>query len=111
MHILLDANLSYRLVKKLADSFPDCLHVTRTGLAIPADDVDIWQWARLHNQLIVTNDDDYYNLANTYGFPPKVVLLRMGNQSSKSIVHILEKHKADIEHLANSGDYGILELF
>ncbi|WP_246859478.1 DUF5615 family PIN-like protein [Spirosoma sp. KCTC 42546] len=57
-----------------------CLHVTRTGLPIPAKDIAIWQWARINNRTIVTNDDDYYNLANTYGFPPKVILLRMGNQ-------------------------------
>lgn len=73
MTILLDANLSYHLVKKVADLFPDCLHVTRTGLPIPAEDIDIWQWARANNRAIITNDDDYYHLANTYGFPPKVV--------------------------------------
>ena len=111
MQLLLDANLSYRLVKKLATSFPDCLHVTRTGLPIPAEDIDIWQWARVNNRIIVTNDDDYYNLANTYGFPPKVVLLRMGNQSSNGIVDTLQKHRADIQHLADSAEYGMLELF
>ena len=39
MTLLLDANLSYRLVKKLTIKF-DCIHVTRTGLENPAKDVD-----------------------------------------------------------------------
>ncbi|WP_019989487.1 DUF5615 family PIN-like protein [Rudanella lutea] len=86
MKLLLDANLSYRLVKKLSDTFPDCLHVTRTGLPVPADDSMIWQWAKRNDYLIVTNDDDFYNLANLFGFPPNVVLLRMGNQSSSGVV-------------------------
>ncbi|HEX9955602.1 MAG TPA: DUF5615 family PIN-like protein [Fibrella sp.] len=111
MKLLLDANLSYRLVKKLAVVFPDSLHVTRTGLSNPAEDIDIWQWARANNRIIVTNDDDYYHLANTYGFPPKVVLLRMGNQSSSAVLEILQKHAADVKQLAESTEYGLLELY
>jgi len=41
MKLLLDANLSYRLVKKLAYTFPDCSDVTKTGLPIPAEDIAI----------------------------------------------------------------------
>ncbi|SOD78732.1 DUF5615 family PIN-like protein [Spirosoma fluviale] len=111
MKILLDANLSYRLVRKLTAIIPDCLHVTRTGLPIPAEDIAIWQWARVNNRIIVTNDDDYYNLANTYGFPPKVVLLRMGNQSSAGVFDTLEKHLDDLQKLNDSDEYGMLELF
>jgi predicted nuclease of predicted toxin-antitoxin system len=111
MNILLDANLSYRLVKKLSDLFPDCLHVTRTGLQYPADDIDIWEWAKKHKRLIITNDDDYYRLADTRGFPPKVVLLRMGNQSSASVVNVLINHFTDIQALCDSEEYGVLELF
>lgn len=111
MKILLDANLSYRLVKKLTGVFLDCLHVTRTGLPIPAEDIAIWQWARSNDRIIVTNDDDYYNLANTYGFPPNVVLLRMGNQSSASVVDTLRKHLIDIQKLNESAEYGLLELY
>ncbi|GAB2545179.1 DUF5615 family PIN-like protein [Spirosoma aerophilum] len=103
--------MSYRLVKKLAILFPDCLHVTRTGLPIPAEDIAIWQWAQTNKRIIVTNDDDFYNLANTFGFPPKVVLLRMGNQSSESVLKILQKHIDDIVKLAYSDEYGMLELF
>jgi len=111
MQILLDANLSYRLVRKLAAIIPDSLHVTRTSLPIPAEDIAIWQWARTNKRIIITNDDDYYNLANTYGFPPKVVLLGMGNQSSASVYDTLEKHLDDLQKLNTSDEYGMLELF
>lgn len=111
MKILLDANLSYRLARKMVHVFPDCLHVTRTGLPIPAEDTAIWQWARLNDHIIITNDDDFYHLANTYGFPPKVVLLRMGNQSSTGVIETLQKHYSDIQALHDSDEYGMLELF
>jgi predicted nuclease of predicted toxin-antitoxin system len=111
MKVLLDANLSWRLVKKLTDWFPDCLHVTRTELSHPAPDEAIWAWAKANDYLIVTNDDDYYRLADTQGFPPKVVLLRMGNQSSASALAVLISHYADIQALHESDEYGVLELF
>ncbi|AUD03828.1 DUF5615 family PIN-like protein [Spirosoma pollinicola] len=111
MKLVLDANLSYRLVKKITSEFPDCVHITRTGLPIPAEDVAIWQWAKINSCIIVTNDDDYYNLANTYGFPPKVVLLRMGNQSSTGVMNTLLKHRDEIQQLDQSNEVGLLELF
>lgn len=111
MRLLLDANLSYRLVKKLAIHYPDCLHVTRTGLSIPAEDIDIWHWAKAAGCVIATNDDDFYHLANLYGFPPNVVLLRMGNQSSTGVLETLIQHKEAIQQLADSEEYGMLELF
>ena len=111
MKLLLDANVSYRLVKRLAPLVNDCLHVTRTGLTHPADDIAIWHWAKRGNWIIVTNDDDYYHLANLYGFPPKVVLLRMGNQSSLSVMNTLVNHIGDIAALVDSTEHGMLELF
>jgi predicted nuclease of predicted toxin-antitoxin system len=89
MKLLLDANLSCRLAKNSTTQSCEYLHVSRTGLPNPAEDIAIWHWAKANSYIIVTNDDDYYNLANTYGFPPKVVLLRMGNQSSTSVAETL----------------------
>ncbi|WP_421830568.1 DUF5615 family PIN-like protein [Larkinella sp.] len=111
MKLLLDANLSYRLVKKLTEHYADCIHVTRTGLPIPAEDIAIWQWAKAGNRIIITNDDDYYHLANLYGFPPKVVLIRIGNQSTQDIANVLISHYDDLKILSDSTETGLLELF
>ncbi len=112
MKILLDANLSYRLVKKLSKTYPECLHVTRTGLSIPADDLDIWNWAKDNNYLIIiTNDEDFKILVDRFGFPPKIVLLRMGNRSTQSVANVLQDHFDDLLELNNSLEMGILEIF
>lgn len=112
MKILLDANLSYRLVKKLSGIYPDCLHVARTGLPIPAADIDIWNWAKQHEfLLIITNDEDFKHLVDRLGFPPKVVLLRIGNQSTQSIARVLQDHYEDLLDLDSSPEVGILEIF
>ena len=110
MKLLLDANLSWRLSNKLVPHFEQCYHVDHIGLTVPAKDYDIWHYALNNNLIIVTNDDDFLNLANVKGFPPKVVLLRTGNQSNVFLEQLLIKHKPDIEALFHSSEYGFLEI-
>ena len=45
MKLLLDANISWRLVAKLKIYFDDCLHVDHIGLTVPAKDAEIWAYA------------------------------------------------------------------
>ncbi len=110
MKLLLDANLSWRLSNKLKVYFEDCCHVDYINLPVPAKDIDIWNYALANSLIIVTNDDDFLNLANVKGFPPKVVLLRVGNQSSAFLEQLLIKHKENIEGLFHSAEYGFLEI-
>ncbi|MET0636524.1 MAG: DUF5615 family PIN-like protein [Chitinophagaceae bacterium] len=111
MKLLLDANISWKLTAKLKDIFSDCHHVNKIGLEIPPKDIEIWKYAASQKFIIVTNDDDFLNFVNIKGFPPKVVLLKTGNQSTKFIEALLVKHKDDIEGLEKSKDYGIIELY
>ena len=60
--------------------------------------------------LIVTNDEDFLRLSIFKGFPPKVLLLRTGNQSRRFIEQILIDKKDQIKIFVESSEYGILEL-
>ena len=111
MKLLLDANVSWRLTIKLKLFYEDCLHVDYAGLNNPAKDIEIWNFALHNNLIIVTNDEDFLNLVNIKGFPPKIVLLKTGNQSNNYIEKLLINHKPDMQALHQSDDYGILELF
>jgi predicted nuclease of predicted toxin-antitoxin system len=73
--LLLDENLSYRLLKRLNDLFPDSSHVAFEKL-LQADDFAIWNYARINGFAIVTADGDFYDLAVSQGPPPKVIWLR-----------------------------------
>ncbi len=108
--LLLDANLSYRLVKKLTKKYPESIHVTRAGLKNPAQDIEIWEWAKTNNYLIVTNDEDFEHLLNLYHFPPKIILLRIGNQPTNTIAKILIEYFKEIEDFSISEDLGLLEI-
>jgi predicted nuclease of predicted toxin-antitoxin system len=110
MKLLLDANISWRLITKLKPFFEDCAHVDLIGLAVPAKDSDIWKYALDYQMMIVTNDEDFLNRITLTGSPPKIILLRAGSQSKKFSETILIKHKADIQSLSNSSEQGILEI-
>ena len=109
MKILLDANISYKLCKKLTPIFGECDHVDLIGLNVPAQDIDIWKYAKDNGYIIITKDDDFMNLLEIKGFPPKIVLLKTGNSSSKALMELLEKIKPMIDELEKN-EYGLLEI-
>jgi predicted nuclease of predicted toxin-antitoxin system len=49
------------------------------------------------------------NLFETKGFPPKIILLRVGNIDRKTAEKILLQAESSIFDLENS-DYGLLEI-
>lgn len=111
MNLLFDDNISYRIVKKLFNAFPNCLHVSRAGLAVHAPDRAIWEYARQNNYLIVTFDEDFEDLSGLYGFPPKVIILRIGSATTPMISQALQAKKVEIEAFYSSDIYGLLEIF
>lgn len=111
MKLLLDANLSWRLIKKLSSFFTKVEHVDSIGFQVPAQDIEIWQYAKQNNCLIVTNDEGFMRLLQFNGFPPKIILLRTGNQSNDFIANLLIEKKTDIEAFLKSDNYGLLEVY
>ncbi len=111
MKLLLDANISWRLTIKFKAYFEDCFHVDNIGLAVPAKDVAIWNFALTNNLIIITNDEDFLNLSNLKGFPPKVVLLKIGNQSTAFIEATILNRISYIQGLHESNEHGLLEIY
>jgi predicted nuclease of predicted toxin-antitoxin system len=111
MKLLFDNNISYRIVKMLAANFPDCIHATRTGLLMPAPDTEIWRFARQNGFAVVTNDEDFVNLENLYGFPPKIIHLRFGNAKTLLIAEKLTSNSLEIIRFLQSTEQGVLEIF
>jgi predicted nuclease of predicted toxin-antitoxin system len=110
MKLLLDANLSWRMVAVLKQQFDDCFHVDSIGVDVPARDSEIWDYARKNNLIIVTNDEDFIDFMNVKGFPPKVILLKTGNQSRLFITNLLISRKNEILVFSTSSEVGLLEI-
>ena len=92
MKLLFDQNLSHRLLTELGDLFPGSLHVRILGLA-EADDLHIWNYAKSHNLVIVTQDSDYADWNKLRGAPPKIIWLRTGNQPTANISELLQRRE------------------
>ena len=110
MKLLLDANLSYRMKVILNQHFDACFHVDSIGLNVPAKDSEIWSYARENDLIIITNDEDFVDFINVKGFPPKVILLKTGNQSRLYITNLLIQRKNEILAFSTSPDVGLLEI-
>lgn len=111
MKLLLDANLSWRLVAILEREFPGIKHIVTAGLNHASSDTTVWNYAKQNDYAIVTNDDDFYFLSLGKNFPPKIILLRTGNQTTKYLGEILLKHKKEILEFGSNPDLGILEIY
>ena len=111
MKLLLDENISWRLVTKLKSYYEDVLHIGFSGLPKPIKDIAIWNFAKENHYIIITNDSDFVNLISVYGFPPKVVLLLTRNQSTRYLYDLLIAKQAEIKQLNSTNEYGIIEIF
>ena len=110
MKLLFDHNLSPVLINQLQDLYPGSKHVAKLGLE-RSPDVEVWDYAKKANYLIVTKDSDFSDLCLLRGFPPKVVWIRRGNCKTSDIESILRRHLEDIEELNNNNATGLLTLF
>lgn len=96
MKLLFDENLSHKLVERLADLFPDSVHVREVGLKA-ADDLVVWEYAQSNDLIIVSKDSDMHQRSFVFGYPPKVVWVRLGNCSTSDVERLLRKHVAVIK--------------
>lgn len=103
MKLLLDENLSRRLVPFLQNHFPGSTQVALIGLE-HADDRAIWEYAGNNGFVIVTRDADFEELSALYGQPPQVLWLRTPNQSkSATLSLLLENRDAIVAALHEKG--------
>jgi predicted nuclease of predicted toxin-antitoxin system len=109
MKLLLDENLSKRLVPFLQADYPNTSQVVLLGLE-QASDRDIWQYAKQHDYVIVTKDSDYQDLSELYGSPPQVILLMLGNSDKARLLKVLIDRKEDIQQLLSTPDIGCIEI-
>ena len=92
MKLLLDANLSRRLVPFLQHAYPGSSQVVLLGLE-SASDREVWQKAKDDGYVIVTRDADFQELSLVWGQPPKVVRLRTLNQTRAATLKVLLDHR------------------
>jgi len=107
--LLLDENLSDRIISRIVDLYPDSVHVKTLGL-INTDDVIIWEYAKAQDFIIASKDSDFHHRSLLYGHAPKFIYLRIGNSPTSKIVKILRDNFGTISQFADSEIESILVL-
>jgi len=102
LKLLFDANLSPKLVGRLADLFPGSAHVFDTSLARATPDEKIWEYAAAEGYTIVTADSDFLTLAKSQGAPPHVVHLENCDYRTSKVESVLRHHAVRIAGLEQS---------
>ena len=109
MKFLFDQNLSPRLVRELADIYPDCSHVHDLGMDT-ASDTEVWNYAAENGYTIVSKDADFHQRSLVLRAPPKVVWIRLGNCSVADTAYLLRERLVVIQHFHENTDAAFLAL-
>jgi predicted nuclease of predicted toxin-antitoxin system len=109
MSLLFDQNISIQVKKNIQEYFPTCVHVKEIGL-INALDIEIWNYAKSKNLIIVTKDSDFNDFYSLFGFPPKLIWLRIGNSNNKKISDLLINQKNTLLEFKENALFGKFEI-
>ena len=109
MKLLLDANLSHRLVSRLNVAYPGTAHVDTFGLSGETD-AAIWDFAMREGYVVVSKDDDFRQFALLRGAPPKVLVVAIGNAGNAAVLSLLMDHRERIEAFGEAEQDSFLVL-
>jgi predicted nuclease of predicted toxin-antitoxin system len=107
--LLLDENISRRLLPVLGPAFPGSTRVSLEGLQ-QASDIEVWQFAKLHDFVVVTKDDDFTALSSLHGRPPCLIKLSVGNCDNDQVAQILLSRRDQIEDQFVDPSVSMVEL-
>jgi len=107
--LLIDENISRRLLPNICVLFPGSKHVTYEGLEKASDKI-IWDYAKIMGYCLLTKDRDFSFMSALFGCPPKVIRLNCGNQSTLKLNAILGHQFSTIVEFFNEEDACYLEI-
>ncbi len=111
MKILIDQNISFRLIARINAVFSDVAHVRFLNLT-DADDFRIFRFAREYGyDAILTLDEDFSNILMSQGTPPKIIWLRLQNASIALQASTLFNNAQTIQQFLNDTDSDCLEIY
>jgi len=109
MKLLLDENLSRRLVPFLQHAYPDSSQVVLLGME-SATDKEVWPKAKEDSYVIVTRDADFQELSLVWGRPSKVIRLKTLNQSRAATLKVLLDNREVITESLFDRDLASVEI-
>jgi predicted nuclease of predicted toxin-antitoxin system len=111
MNLLVDANISWRIVKILDSYFAKIVHAKDINVSQPAKDIEIWNYCKDNDFTIITHDEDFEKILMSKGCPPKVIILKTFNKNTLELANLIISKKEEIENFNSNIELMILEIF
>jgi predicted nuclease of predicted toxin-antitoxin system len=109
MTLWLDAHLSPRIARWVSETFGFNATPVRDLNLRESEDEQIFFAARKAKAIIITKDNDFVDLLERHGSPPKIIWLTCGNTSEAALKQILSSALPEAMRLLDSGD-GLVEI-
>ena len=109
MKLLIDENISYRIIKLINKHIPNSIHVSSIRKN-RFSCLDIWLYAKDNDYIIVTYDEDFYEWQSLRDYPPKIIWFRFGNSNTEIIADKLINNIEQIKKFYKNKDIGLLEI-
>jgi predicted nuclease of predicted toxin-antitoxin system len=109
MKLLLDENLSRRLVPFLVHDYPGTTQVALLGME-QTSDMELWRYAKKETFAIVTRDADFQEIALVHGHPPPVIWLKVDNPNKAITLKLLLDYREHLVQALEKDGLGIVEL-
>ena len=111
MKILVDQNISHRIVAHISFLFEQVVHVKTSGW-IDWNDYDIFMAARQQQyDAVMTLDEDFNKLLIEHSCPPKIIWLKTGNCSTAKLVEVVVLHQSLIKDFLEESEFDCLEIY
>jgi predicted nuclease of predicted toxin-antitoxin system len=109
--LLLDENLSWRMIKKLSPFFEEVVHASDLKIIQPADDISIWNYAKKNGFTILSKDDDFEKIVLLRKAPPKLIYLKTYNLDTNKLVDLILGNKDKLIQFVQSDENDIFEIY
>ena len=106
MKLLLDENISRRIVPALQDRFPGSSQVALLGLE-RASDAQLCDFAADQGFMLCSKDDHFQRLVTSRGYRPKLIRLAIGNATNDRVLAALLAAADRLELALGQDDVGI----
>jgi predicted nuclease of predicted toxin-antitoxin system len=109
MKLLLDQNISYKLIKPLSKLYEEVVQISRLGMGQTSDSM-VWQYALTYGYTMVTYDAYFVERNALTGYPIKVLWLKCEDTSTENVLRLLSENYETITQFHEDDTKSCLEI-
>ncbi len=109
MKLLIDQNISRRIIESINDIFSDSMHVNSMDSTTKTD-IDLWDFAIKNEFCLVTTDSDYFNHCIISEESPKIIYVQGEVITSNKMEWTLRVNQEAIEQFITEDSANCLTI-